>query len=348
MSHNDNQFSYTILNQDTIPMIIPMFEFDLSNNLNRFIVELNVHLYNDHHDEKIVNKIVEENNIKKRERKKLIMGDKIYTEIKKGFIYPGSITYEYLQKDNYLIELLTTINNLLGNKVSNEKLFEILFDSPEPSGEQILKRSKIIGDLTRFTIIPMRSCLISIFNKKFTKHVVSYLFMNKSSKIYMIVNTWNGSFNKEPVKIAEHIYIHRSPSKIIERWANKIKEKPLAKELHKYALSIIQPNYIVSTPLDSMDPIFNSLEEEGFIQKIPSHSRPFHDFISENLLRSQSHVFGTISTCEPIVSTLFSVIKIPQNNSLLNNKKGGFIRKKYKSLRNKIKKSIRKTKKTRT
>jgi hypothetical protein len=194
----------------------------------------------------------------------------------------------------------------------NERfLFRVLFGST-PTYEQFKKRIKFINDLSRMTIEPFKSC---IFNQSsLTKDVQKYIFKEEDSRLYMLVNVNHGKgINGEEIKIAEHIYIHKLPSVIIGKWVRQMnnpsisKDPPLAKLLHKYAISVIQPDYIVSNPLSIMDPVFSELKKEEFLENIPLDSDEFKKIIKNIPFNFYS---TNNRTCEEI-TVMFKVINIP-------------------------------------
>jgi hypothetical protein len=186
-------------------------------------------------------------------------------------------------------------------------LFTLLFGSENPDTKTIQDKLNIILDLTRQTVDPLKSCLFS--DNRLQDDVEKYIFKEEKSNLMMLVNVINGTgMHNEKIKIAEHIYIHRSPSSFIKKWliklkSNLVKEPPLAKLLHEYAISIIKPQYIVSHPLKVMDPIFTELRDEGILEEIPKNSYEFEK-IKENL----PFAFRVKSkTCEDI-KVMFKVI----------------------------------------
>ena len=191
-------------------------------------------------------------------------------------------------------------------------LFTVLFGSETPTYEQLIKRLKFIIDLTRMTIEPFKSC---IFRQTLSKDVETYIFKEEYSKLYMVVNVTHGKgIDGEDIKVSEHIYIHKSPSVIIGKWVKQLKnpsvqkEPPLAILLHKYAISIIKPQYIVSHPLSIMDPVFSQLQKENFLKIVPSDSNEFK-IIKKNI-PFNFFIPGNNHTCEQI-SVMFKVINIP-------------------------------------
>ena len=211
----------------------------------------------------------------------------------RSYIHPENVYYEDI-KNTFANSFLTKIANSTQRFESGKEVFCSIFQGEVVSGQQISKRSNIILDLTFSTIFPLYRCINQINT---FEGAVMYLFINPDESPYMIVNVSevtgkvnhskhpndlsfllafedeNNTNNNNVIKFAEHIYIHRSPSKMLERWKNEYltntKERgDHALMLHIYAMSVIKPDYIISYPLRVMDPIFGKLQEIGYIEKL--------------------------------------------------------------------------------
>jgi hypothetical protein len=242
-------------------------------------------------------------------------------------MYQDNVSYHTIissdiDLNNYLTRACTLLQSMISINLTNEELFTVLFGSTNPDGEQLKKRLKILLDLTGYTISPLLACLKNRRIFYSTNGADLYLFKDELAQLYMLVNVIRSARGHV---FAEHIYIHRAPSKVIQRWLTKTHDSPLAKGLHKYAMMVIQPDYVVSAPLSAMDPIFSSLVEDGYLQQITGREEvesllldlyhktkfiPNDEKDNPNQYHEQWQLlhFRRLKTCEA-TNTIFKVIK---------------------------------------
>jgi len=87
----------------------------------------------------------------------------------------------------------------------------------------------------------------------------------------------------------------------------------LSKELHKFAISVINPDYIVSHPLDIMNKIFSELEIEGYVRQLKD--KEFDEILDKIQLKTST--IYTIRTCE-FVNVIFEVTTVKHLLTLQN------------------------------
>jgi len=238
-------------------------------------------------------------------------------------------------------------------------LFNILFTSDNPTFEDYYKMIVILEQLQNLTMGLFRKCLLP---STLREDVEKYIFMEKNTKMYMMVNVI------ENIKISEHIYIHRLPSAFIKRLKDKLenpdknkdKDKDplfLSKQMHKFAISVIKPDYVVSNPLEVMKIVFKVLEDENIVTLVSTGFKDFNNYEVIKIIRENFRDSDEMSrkTCES-PEYIFKVNKIPEfsfksrktRKSLIKKSKRKSIRKtsrksKRKSIRKTSRKSIRKT-----
>lgn len=107
-------------------------------------------------------------------------------------------------------------------------------------------------------------------------------YIDKNYKMIMVVN--NSNFIQiNNSSISEHIFIHKFPStELTERIYGK-KNFDMAIKLHKYAVQQLKPNFVVSSPIPIMIPIFKKLCEENiFVEVDKTNFIPFFRYGKKN------------------------------------------------------------------
>ena len=224
-------------------------------------------------------------------------------------------------------------------------LFNILFTSDNPTFDNVYKMRVILEQLKTLTMGLFRKCLLP---STLREDVEKYIFMEKNTKMYMMVNVI------ENIKISEHIYIHRLPSAFIKRLKDKLenpdknkdKDKDplfLSKQMHKFAISVIKPDYVVSNPLEIMKTVFKELEKENIVTLVSTGFKDFHNYEGLKIIRENFRDSDEMSrkTCES-PEYIFKVNKIPE----FSFKSRKTLIKKSRTSRTSKRKSLRKTSRT--
>ena len=242
-------------------------------------------------------------------------------------------------------------------------LFNILFTSDNPTFDNVYKMRVILEQLKTLTMGLFRKCLLP---STLREDVEKYIFMEKNTKMYMMVNVI------ENIKISEHIYIHRLPSAFIKRLKDKLenpdkdnipsnfskklqriqnpskKDKDalfLSKKMHEFAISVIKPDYVVSNPLEVMKIVFKVLEDENIVTLVSTGFKDFNNYEVIKIIRENFRDSDEMSrkTCES-PEYIFKVNKIPEFSFKSRKTRKSLIKKsKRKSIRKTSRKSIRKT-----
>ena len=247
-------------------------------------------------------------------------------------------------------------------------LFNILFTSDNPTFEDYYKMIVILEQLQNLTMGLFRKCLLP---STLREDVEKYIFMEKNTKMYMMVNVI------ENIKISEHIYIHRLPSAFIKRLKDKLenpdkdnipsnfskklqriqnpskKDKDalfLSKKMHEFAISVIKPDYVVSNPLEVMKIVFKVLEDENIVTLVSTGFKDFNNYEVIKIIRENFRDSDEMSrkTCES-PEYIFKVNKIPEfsfksrktRKSLIKKSKRKSIRKTSRKSRTSKRKSLK-------
>jgi hypothetical protein len=178
----------------------------------------------------------------------------------------ASFTYEYLFRDESdksemeedligTFRLLFDLYRKYDDSSTDAELFQFLIT---------FNKYELWDDLYSLTYRLMIRCI-----ERKDKEVSQHLIVKDESHDFMtmLVNLGPAtSSDKSKTKqylVSEHIYIARSPSSIIYNQMHKQPghkppvNKQLSYKLHKFAITTFNPNYIVSSPLESINPIFD-------------------------------------------------------------------------------------------
>ena len=87
-------------------------------------------------------------------------------------------------------------------------------------------------------------------------------------------------------KISEHMFIHRLPSSLLYSKITGIRFESNVLKLHKYAIKIYKPKFIVSSPVNYMISFFSKLVDYKIIEEIinPTEKQLLNDKLNRNRL----------------------------------------------------------------
>ena len=104
-----------------------------------------------------------------------------------------------------------------------------------------------------------------ILTKNLSADSYIFYYMDNNYKMVMMVNKSEWGVTEGKFTISEHIFIHKLPSTILIEKLFGQQYFDMASKLHKYAIQVLKPTYIVSAPLEIMIPVFNKLCEEKIL-----------------------------------------------------------------------------------
>ena len=201
----------------------------------------------------------------------LLQVSELYNEIDADFTYE-KLSEEKSEMEKELVgtfRLLFNIYRKYDETSTEENLFRFLIN---------FNKYELWNDLYSATYKLMVRCI-----ERKDKEVRQHMIVKDANHDFMtmLVNLVPSSNerNTKQYSASEHIYIARSPSSIIYNQMNKQKgykyvpvNKQLSYKLHKFAITTFKPNYVFSAPLESIQPVFDELVNDGTLKLVYNDS----------------------------------------------------------------------------